>query len=198
MSYPSGMPKMIRIRNVPDEVHRRLKARAALAGLAAGAGAAWVSNADGSLSRSYNEICFENCDLDVTETFSNGGMANVFLQNFGAPAGSLMFGDVSITGGEVKLDAFNFLDISGGAIALTGTGMEYTVSVNGTFEGNAIDYSEAGNAGGAVAELIAAEGGAVRLNGAVDLEGRGLASLHISADEVALRDVTAVASAASF
>ncbi|RME28037.1 MAG: hypothetical protein D6806_03550 [Deltaproteobacteria bacterium] len=27
------MPKMIQIRNVPDEVHRRLKARAALEGL---------------------------------------------------------------------------------------------------------------------------------------------------------------------
>ncbi len=32
-SYASSMSKMIQIRNVPDDLHRRLKARAALAGM---------------------------------------------------------------------------------------------------------------------------------------------------------------------
>ena len=32
-SYVSAMPKMIQLRHVPDDVHRKLKARAALAGL---------------------------------------------------------------------------------------------------------------------------------------------------------------------
>jgi len=32
-SYASNMPKMIQIRNVPDGLHRKVKARAALAGM---------------------------------------------------------------------------------------------------------------------------------------------------------------------
>jgi plasmid stability protein len=32
-SYVLSMPKMIQLRHVPDDVHRKLKARAALAGL---------------------------------------------------------------------------------------------------------------------------------------------------------------------
>lgn len=31
--YVSGMPKMIQLRHVPDDLHRRLKARAAMEGL---------------------------------------------------------------------------------------------------------------------------------------------------------------------
>jgi plasmid stability protein len=33
MSYVACMPTMIQIRNVPNELHRRLKARAAMAGM---------------------------------------------------------------------------------------------------------------------------------------------------------------------
>ena len=32
-NYTKHMPKMIQIRNVPDTIHRRIKARAALAGM---------------------------------------------------------------------------------------------------------------------------------------------------------------------
>lgn len=32
-NYALGMPKMIQIRNVPDQLHRQLKARAAIAGM---------------------------------------------------------------------------------------------------------------------------------------------------------------------
>lgn len=32
-NYPNGMPKMIQLRHVPDSLHRKLKARAALEGV---------------------------------------------------------------------------------------------------------------------------------------------------------------------
>lgn len=157
------------------------------------------SIADGNVTQnSATSVCSGvACNLNGTSVM-DGAQAQIAFFNTGGPGGTLNFGDVNMSAGNASFTAMDFANISGGAMTLVARGLDFSASSTGTYDGQAINFSETHQGGGATVYLAGSSNGVVQLTGAVDLQARGNARLVIMGDTIKVRDITVDASAGTF
>lgn len=157
------------------------------------------SIADGNISQnSATSICSGvACNLNGASVM-DGAQAHTAFFNTGGPGATLNFGDVNMSAGNASFVATDFSSISGGAMTLVARGLDFAASSTGTYDGQAINFSETHQGGGATVYLAGSSNGVVQLTGAVDLQARGNADLMIMSDTIKVRGVTVETSAGTF